>query len=195
MSVSSNQQNLSNGLTRPIGFYNDRLRKAILLFDHTIDKQFDKVRGRKPADLVFYAASEIADFSVLWHIINLATLAVRPSKRREAVRLAVALGAESILVNGILKRIFKRERPPLLDERVYDVRRPKTTSFPSGHASSASLAAVLLSASMPKAKKLWWFLALVVATSRIHNRMHHPSDVAAGAIGGTAMGLAAKRFR
>jgi len=152
------------------------------------------IRGRKPADLLFYAASEIADFSVLWHIINLATLAVRPSKRREAVRLAVALGVESILVNGIVKRLFKRERPALLDERVYDVRRPKTTSFPSGHSSSASLAAVLLSASMPRARKLWWMLAVIVAASRIHNRMHHPSDVAAGAIGGTAMGMAIKKL-
>jgi len=83
----------------------------------------------------------------------------------------------------------------MLEDRVYEVRRPKTRSFPSGHASSASLAAVLLSDALPGLKPLWAAAATTVAASRIHNRMHHGSDVIAGAVIGSAMGLAAKRLR
>ncbi|MEC7714384.1 MAG: phosphatase PAP2 family protein, partial [Actinomycetota bacterium] len=53
-------------------------------------------------------------------------------------------------------------------------------SFPSGHASSAVLAASILS----KGSKLapaYKVLAALVATSRIHVRAHHASDVIAGA--------------
>jgi undecaprenyl-diphosphatase len=116
-----------------------------------------------------------------------------PSRRRHARRLAVSLGVESALVNGVVKNLIPRERPPLLDERAYEVRRPATRSFPSGHASSACLAAVLLSEAAPKLRPLWWTLAAAVSASRVHNRMHHGSDVVAGAAIGTAMGLGIRR--
>lgn len=50
------------------------------------------------------------------------------------------------------------------------------------------MAAVLLSRSVPALKPVWWSAAAIVATSRIHTRMHHGSDVAAGAIVGTSLG-------
>lgn len=162
--------------------------------DDAVDAQFQLLRGNPVADRTFYIASEAADFSIAWHVINLVMVVVRPSRRRHAVRLAVMLGLESILVNGVLKRFTRRARPDLLEERAYEVRRPKTSSFPSGHASSAALAAVLLSDAAPRLRPLWGTLAAVVAASRIHNRMHHASDVAAGAALGTMVGLAAKRF-
>jgi undecaprenyl-diphosphatase len=98
------------------------------------------------------------------------------------------------VVNGGLKNLFPRERPPLIDDRAYEVRRPKTKSFPSGHASSATLTAVLLSDAVPKLRPLWWLLAAVVSASRVHNRMHHGSDVAAGAVIGTSMGALIKKI-
>ncbi len=144
-------------------------------------------------DRIFYLASEGADYSRAWHAIGLTMAIVSPSRRRHAVRLAIALGAESAIVNGALKNVFPRERPPLLDDATYEVRRPKTRSFPSGHASSACLTAVLLTDAVPKLRPLWWALATVVSASRVHNRMHHGTDVAAGAIIGTAMGAAVRR--
>ena len=118
---------------------------------------------------------------------------VSPSRRADAVRLAAALGIESAFVNGFLKSVIRRERPELLPDAAYTVRRPRTKSFPSGHASSACLTAVLLSESVPRLKPVWWTLAAVVSASRVHNRMHHPSDVVAGALLGTAMGKAFRR--
>ncbi|MEM7273590.1 MAG: phosphatase PAP2 family protein [Actinomycetota bacterium] len=164
-------------------------------FDDHVDGWFHRLRGNPTADRVFYVASEAADYSRAWHAIGLTMALVSPSRRADAVRLAVSLGVESAIVNGALKNIFPRERPPLLPDAAYDVRRPKTRSFPSGHASSACLTAVLLSDAVPRLRPLWWGLAAVVSASRVHNRMHHGSDVVAGAAIGTAMGLAVKRLK
>lgn len=162
--------------------------------DEMVDGWFTGLRGNPTADRVFYVASEAADFSKAWHAIGLAMAVVSPSRRPHAVRLAISLGVESAVVNGGLKNLFPRERPPLLDDASFAVRRPKTKSFPSGHASSATMTAVLLSDAVPRLKPLWWLMAAVVSASRVHNRMHHGSDVAAGAVIGTAMGYLVKRI-
>ncbi len=163
-------------------------------FDETVDRAFGPLRNRRVPDLVAYAASQGADYSIGWHVISLTMALVSPRRRPHAVRLAVALGLESILVNGVLKRLTGRPRPELLDDRSYAVRRPHTSSFPSGHASSAALSAVLFTDAMPRGRKLWIVLAVLVGASRIHNRMHHASDVAAGAVLGTVFGIVTKRL-
>ncbi|MEL7155907.1 MAG: phosphatase PAP2 family protein [Actinomycetota bacterium] len=170
------------------------MRTTVSAFDDAVDSAFATIRNNRAADTVAYAASQAADYSIAWHVISVAMAVVSPSRRRHALRLAVVLGLESILVNGILKRATRRPRPALLDDRAFEVRRPATTSFPSGHASSAALSAVLLTDAMPRGRRLWVLLALIVGASRIHNRMHHASDVAAGAVLGTAFGVLTKRF-
>lgn len=162
--------------------------KRLAPFDDAVDGLFTGLRGDPVADRVFYLASEGADYSRAWHAIGITMAVVSPSRRADAVRLAISLGVESAIVNGALKNLVPRDRPPLLDERAYEVRRPKTRSFPSGHASSAYLTAVLLSDAVPRLRPVWWTLAAVVSASRVHNRMHHGSDVVAGAAIGTAMG-------
>ena len=169
------------------------LRSSVARFDDAVDRLFAPLRGNRAADWVFYAASEGADYSKAWHAISAMMAVVSPARRRDSVRLATMLAIESIVVNGIIKRLTDRERPPELADRAYEVRRPRTKSFPSGHASSAALTAVLLSDAVPRLRPLWVGLAAVVGASRIHNRMHHGSDVLAGAALGTAFGLAARK--
>ena len=61
-------------------------------FDDAVDRCLDPLRGRPVADWVFYAASEAADYSKAWHVIGAGVALVSPSRRRHAMRLAVALG-------------------------------------------------------------------------------------------------------
>ena len=170
------------------------MRGLIRSVDDAVDQAFQPLRRVEAANWTFYVASEAADYSLAWHAISLTMAAVSPRRRRHAVRLAVMLGIESVAVNGGLKRLTRRARPELLDDRPYEVRRPKTSSFPSGHASSAALAAVLFTDAAPRLRPLWMLLAAVVSASRIHNRMHHASDVAAGTALGTLFGLVSKRL-
>jgi undecaprenyl-diphosphatase len=66
--------------------------------------------------------------------------------------------------------------------------RPITSSFPSGHATAAFCAATLLGGGPG-----WYALASAVSASRVYVRLHHASDVAAGAAFGLALGLAFRR--
>jgi undecaprenyl-diphosphatase len=70
--------------------------------------------------------------------------------------------------------------------------RPITSSFPSGHAASAFTAATLLAGG--PAPPLWFGLAATVAASRVYTRMHHTSDIVAGAALGVGLGLLARRL-
>jgi hypothetical protein len=41
-------------------------------FDARVDKAVDRHRGNKTLDRAFYMASELADFSLLWHLVGTA---------------------------------------------------------------------------------------------------------------------------
>ena len=160
--------------------------------DEVVDRAWDRLRGNPALDRLFYTASELGDFSLIWHLLGTARGVTRRGGTREAARLALALGAESALVNGMVKSAFRRERPIQSGERPHNLRQPLTSSFPSGHASAAFLAATLLS-ERSKVKPLWFGLATIVATSRIHVRIHHASDVVLGAGIGLTLGRLIRR--
>jgi len=142
-----------------------------------------------------YGASEAANFSLLWHATGVALTVAQGRDPRSLLRLSTLLTVESLAVNQGVKRLFERPRPeqdPL--ERRLRLRQPSTSSFPSGHASAATVAAGVLSEMDPARKPLWWSMAAVVATSRLHVRIHHASDVMAGALVGTAIGVGLRRL-
>jgi undecaprenyl-diphosphatase len=57
------------------------------------------------------------------------------------------------------------------------------------------MAATLLSSGKPARSKLFWFgIAAVVASSRVHVRIHHGSDVAAGALIGVGLGRLVRKI-
>jgi membrane-associated phospholipid phosphatase len=171
----------------------DDLGGVIGRFDEWADQRLDAIRGRSEIDQVMRAASEAADFSMLWHAINILRHGSR-GRWDQVLAIGLALAVESLLINQGAKRLFRRPRPtPAGDERT-PVRQPSTSAFPSGHASAAAFNAVLLSGTTPQAKLVWWALATVVGLSRAHVKIHHPSDVVGGAIIGTVLGLIARRL-
>jgi undecaprenyl-diphosphatase len=171
------------------------IARRVTAFDRAADRWFDKLRGDPLVDRVFYGASAIGDFSLVWHLASAARALGGGQREREGVRLAVALGVESVLVNGIVKTWFRRPRPDHQPHQVRKLRKPRSSSFPSGHATSGFLAATLLGAGRPPATKMAWYGAAgVVAASRIHVKIHHASDVVAGAAIGVGMGVAVKRL-
>jgi undecaprenyl-diphosphatase len=169
------------------------LRTRVAAFDQGVDAAFDRLRGNRVADKVMYGASAVGDHSLIWLIVGAAQALGSERRRRSAVRMAVALGAESVLVNVGIKSLVRRRRPPSSDSRPLPLRQPVTSSFPSGHATSAFCAAALLS----EGDRLWplyYGLAVVVASSRIHVRIHHASDVLAGAAIGALLGRIGRRL-
>jgi membrane-associated phospholipid phosphatase len=162
-------------------------------FDLTAERAFDRLRGKKASDRVFYAASELGDFGLIWVILATLKGLRKGDDLATALRMIALMGAESVLVNGIIKSFFRRTRPPWEVDRPLRVRRPLTSSFPSGHATSATSAAIVLS----EDDELWPLyvaIASVVATSRIYVKIHHASDVAAGVALGVVLGVVGRRL-
>ncbi|MGA1387089.1 MAG: phosphatase PAP2 family protein, partial [Ilumatobacteraceae bacterium] len=113
----------------------------------------------------------------------------------QAVALALLMGAESLLLNQGIKRLFRRERPTAAGDDRFTVRRPLTSSFPSGHASSAFFAAVVLSGWVGATLTVVIFVvAVIIAVSRVVVRIHHVSDILVGSVVGALLGTIAVQF-
>ena len=157
--------------------------------DERIDIAWSAVRGNPAIDRIFYSASEVGDFGLVWMgAAALHALGGNPRQGRALLRMAAALAVESVVVNQGIKRLFRRHRPVWEGVRPHGLRTPSTSSFPSGHSTSAVTAAMLLSQTSPVPAPVWWGLAGVVATSRIHVKIHHASDVAGGLMIGAGIG-------
>lgn len=162
-------------------------------FDDLVDEWFDQLRGNPAFDWLFYAASELGDHSRLWHLLATGRAAASLRAEPVALRVVLALAVESGLVNGLVKSLFNRSRPIIAEERPLRLRIPRTSSFPSGHASSATMAAMLL-ADKSRFGPAYGVAATLVALSRIHVRIHHASDIAGGVAVGAALAAAVKRL-
>jgi undecaprenyl-diphosphatase len=163
-------------------------------FDELVDGWFDRIRGTEPADRIMYGLTELGDFGLIWLLLAFARGLRSEEDAWAAIKLAGVLGLESVVVNGLVKSQFKRERPVVQDDRPHKLRIPLTTSFPSGHSSSAMLAGMLLTQRSSRATKVAIFgLGAVVASTRIHVRIHHASDVVGGVAVGLALGTVARR--
>ena len=167
---------------------------SVARFDRWADDHLERLRGKPAADALFSTASALGDFSMIWHLANLARGTTSERRRQQILLLAALNGMESLIVNQGIKRLFKRTRPTVDGDERYEVRRPSTSSFPSGHSSAAGFAATLLTGwDGKRAAPLWWSIAGIVATSRAFVRIHHASDVVAGVTVGVGLGYVSRR--
>lgn len=172
-----------------------RFTVAVDEFDRAVDRAFEPLRGNRTADRLFETASHLGDWSLIWHLLNAAQGLVGERGPERMARNTVVLGFESAFVNQGLKRLFNRVRPEADEAVLGRIRNPTTSSFPSGHASAAFTAAgILTEGRHPAWRPLAYATAAVVASSRIHTRMHHASDVLAGAAVGITIARAARRW-
>jgi undecaprenyl-diphosphatase len=161
-----------------------KVADRIAAFDAAVDRAFDHIRT--PAvDKVAYPLSSAADHSLLWHMSGAVRALVKRGDAAWAARFSLAMGVESVLTNGAVKSQFQRVRPREYDELAFHhgLRRPITSSFPSGHATAAFCAATLIDGGPG-----WYVAAAAVASTRVYVRLHHATDVIAGAAVGLALG-------
>jgi undecaprenyl-diphosphatase len=165
---------------------------AVQSFDAWADAQLERLRGNRVSDVVFTTASELGDFSLIWHLVGATRGLTSEHHANQAFVFSALIGAESLIVNQGIKRLFRRVRPTEAGDPRYPVRKPSTSSFPSGHASSAFFAATVLTAwGGAVTAPVWFSLAAVVGTSRAYVRIHHASDIVGGAVVGLALGQVA----
>jgi undecaprenyl-diphosphatase len=150
-------------------------------------------------DRLLVGVSNAANYSRLWLATAAAVAALGGSRgRRAACQGVLAIALTSAVTNLVLKNLARRQRParsdnqPMPDSR--RVRRPVSTSFPSGHAASAFAFASAMEHALPSLRVPLRVAAATVAYSRVHTGVHYPSDVAIGAVVGDLCAGVAQRL-
>lgn len=88
----------------------------------------------------------------------------------------------------LVKRVYNRPRPFVVDSSIVPIGPvPRTSSYPSGHASAAFAAARVISKLDPALADAAYSLATQIAVSRVYAGVHYPSDVVTGALLGTGV--------
>lgn len=161
------------------------LRAPVQRVDHSVDSILHRARHPRALKTV-EAFSHLGDGGAVWLVI-LSVLARRDSKA--ALRAAVILAIGTVIINGPIKHLTRRDRPEPLDPEAF---RPGGSSFPSGHSFSSWLVTTMLPAGsafkVPAAA-----IASGITTSRVFLRYHHATDVLAGAALGATLGLVLRR--
>ena len=120
-------------------------------------------------------------------------------RRDGGLRTRGMVGAATVAGAGVLDQVLKntlcRARPSAPDAGAFFTNFPcfpakyAYASFPSGHATTAFAAAVLLTLWYPRWAGVWLGLAVLVGLSRVVLGSHFPSDVLVGALLGSAVAL------
>jgi membrane-associated phospholipid phosphatase len=128
--------------------------------------------------------SSLGEHAAIWLALGLAGAAVDAPRRARWLRAARAV-LFAYALNTLLKTIVRRKRPQL-EKLPALISTPTSLSFPSAHASSSFAAARAYSPLLPAAPL--YAIATAMALSRVYLGVHYPSDIAAGALLGTAVG-------
>ena len=135
------------------------------------------------------AVTKLGDAGIVWIILTVILLLI-PKTRKSGVYMAVALIADLIICNVILKPIVARIRPYSINQTVQLLVTPlKDYSFPSGHtaASFASVSALYFAGRKRMAAGAL-IVSVLIAFSRMYLYVHYPTDVLGGLIIGLLCG-------
>jgi undecaprenyl-diphosphatase len=113
--------------------------------------------------------------------------------RRAAAGGLASVGVTSSVVNLLVKRLGRRQRPDRAAQEVPIARHvdmPGSSSFPSGHSAAAFAFATGVGRTMPHAAVPLRALAALVAYSRVHTGVHYPADVTIGSLIGSSLAQA-----
>lgn len=134
--------------------------------------------------------TSLGNGGIIW-IITALVLLIPKKTRKTGIMVISGLLLSLIVNNIILKNLVARTRP-------YDMIAGLTSlvgiqsdySFPSGHAASSFVAAVIIFKSLPKKYGIpALILAFLISFSRLYVGVHYPTDVIAGALIATIIGL------
>ena len=148
-------------------------------------------------DQIMLLATHLGDLALVWLVAG-AVLVAQPRYRRWGAAVLLAVVATAILGMFVLKPLFGRARPFVAYEFAgLLIPPPSGDSFPSNH-SMVSFAAATALCCLPEkgrgitaAKVAAVVVACLIAFSRLYLYVHYPTDVAAGALLGVALGFAA----
>jgi len=145
--------------------------------------------ARPPASDAVRRFSRLGEHAAVWLAIGAAGALFDRPNRRDRWRRGVATVGATYLANTAIKAVIRRRRPDLAGLPAL-IRTPTALSFPSAHAASSFAAARAYAGLLPACPL--YLAAAAMAGSRVYLGVHYPSDVAAGALLGLALGSVAR---
>jgi membrane-associated phospholipid phosphatase len=150
-----------------------------------------RTRGHTPAaERAMARFSQLGEHGAVWLAIGAAGQLLDPGRRRRWRPAMTAVGGAYVL-NTAIKPLAGRRRPEL-EGLPPLTSTPTQLSFPSAHAATSFAGALVYSRLGLPAAPLY-ALAVALSFSRVYLGVHHPGDVLAGALLGTAVGGLASR--
>jgi membrane-associated phospholipid phosphatase len=147
-----------------------------------------RTRGHSPTTEHAVAGfSRLGEHGALWLALGATGSMLASPDRRAGWRRATAVVAGTYVLNTTLKLIVRRRRPELPGLPPL-ASTPTRLSFPSAHAST-SFAGARAYARLGAPAIPLYALATGLSLSRLYLGLHHPSDVLAGALLGTALAV------
>lgn len=157
----------------------------IVRFDNSILTWVTQNMHNSVMDFFMILFSKLGDGGIFWIAAALA-MTVSKKYRKYGVCMLSALLFTVVMGEGVLKNIFRRDRPFVVDPGIQLIVPVPTGhfSFPSGHAASSFTAAFVFTKANRKFAPIY-ILSALIAFSRIYLSLHYPSDILAGALLGT----------
>jgi undecaprenyl-diphosphatase len=158
--------------------------------DHRVMRRMNSWSAPRWIRFWMLAATRMGD-GWLWYCLGAILLAFGGPRGYSAVGSAGSAAILGILVFKALKLLSRRPRPCQVQPHCWaTILPPDQFSFPSGHTMTAFSIAIVVSYFYPTLEWPLYFLAASIGLSRIVLGMHFLSDVLAGALLGTALGVA-----
>jgi undecaprenyl-diphosphatase len=139
-------------------------------------------------DSVMLEITSLGTGSAVIMMVVVASLFLALTRHRYSAALLLAATAGGGFLNIILKSYFERPRPHVFEWGT----RALSSSFPSGHAMSATIVYTTVAYLAARLQRRIWeraltmiiaaLVILAISASRVYLGVHYPSDVAAGMI-------------
>ena len=175
----------------------------LLTFDMKVYQFAEQLRG-PVFDQIMVFFTHMGDGGYFWIALSVVLLLFKKT-RKYGLAMAGALAVASLLNSIVLKSLFDRPRPYVMDianwqrvatdgwmyEMPFESLKEKSVSFPSGHTASSFAAAIGVFYIDKKKGIVPLIVAALIGFSRIYIHVHYPSDVVGGVITGVVFGLLA----
>jgi len=157
--------------------------------DHRLMRRVHRWRAPRWVRIATISVTRMGD-GWLWYALGLILLVWGGHNRIIAVGAATSAAAIGIYLFRTIKTKSRRKRPCEIEPHCWaHILPPDKYSFPSGHTITAFAIALPVGICYPELQ-VWLFVAaLLIASSRIILGMHFLSDVIAGALIGSALGM------